>query len=44
MGANTARLAAYCSPKGRMLASFIGFKKSNDEILLVCNLDICREH
>lgn len=40
LGVNESRLAAYCSPKGRMLASFIGFKKSNDEILLVCNLDI----
>ena len=40
LNVNESRLAAYCSPKGRMLASFIGFKKSNDEILLVCNLDI----
>ncbi len=40
LGVNQSRLAAYCSPKGRMLASFMGFKKSNDEILLVCNLDI----
>ena len=40
LGVNQTRLAAYCSPKGRMLASFIGFKKSNEDILLVCNLDI----
>jgi len=40
LAVNESRLAAYCSPKGRMLASFIGYKKSNDEILLVCNLDI----
>ncbi len=40
LSVNESRLAAYCSPKGRMLASFIGFKKSNEEILLICNLDI----
>ncbi|MPT51672.1 folate-binding protein [Delftia sp.] len=32
-----ARLAAFCTAKGRMLASFIGFKRSKDEILLVCD-------
>jgi len=37
---NTARLAAFCTAKGRMLASFIGFKRSATEILLVCSLDI----
>jgi folate-binding protein YgfZ len=37
---HTARLAAFCSPKGRMLASFIGFKRSNHEIWLVCSRDI----
>jgi folate-binding protein YgfZ len=37
---NTARLAAFCSPKGRMLASFIGFKRSNNEIWLICSHDI----
>ncbi len=36
----TARLAAFCSAKGRMQASFIGFKLSATEILLVCSLDI----
>ncbi len=36
----TARLAAFCSAKGRMQASFIGFKRSQDEILLVCSRDI----
>jgi hypothetical protein len=35
-----ARLAAFCSPKGRMLASFIGFKRSPDEILLICSRDL----
>ena len=35
-----ARLAAFLSPKGRMLASFIGFKRSATEILLVCSRDL----
>lgn len=37
---HTARLAAFCSPKGRVLASFIGFKRSQQEILLICSQDI----
>lgn len=37
---HTSRLAAFCSPKGRMLASFIGFKRSNSEIWLICSRDI----
>jgi len=40
LGLNEARLAALCSPKGRMLASFIGFKRSPTDISLLCNLDI----
>ena len=40
LGFNEARLAAFCSAKGRMQASFIGFKRSPSEILLVCNRDI----
>ncbi|CAB5720182.1 tRNA-modifying protein ygfZ [Delftia tsuruhatensis] len=32
-----ARLAAFCTAKGRMLASFIGFKRGPDEILLLCD-------
>ena len=35
-----ARLAAYCSAKGRMLASFIGFKTGPEEILLLCSRDL----
>ncbi|MFM8608868.1 MAG: YgfZ/GcvT domain-containing protein [Burkholderiaceae bacterium] len=35
-----ARLAALCSPKGRMLASFIGFKRASDDILLLCSTDL----
>ncbi len=37
---NQARLAAFCSAKGRMQASFIGFKRSDTEILLLCSRDI----
>ncbi len=35
-----ARLAAFCNAKGRMQASFIVFKRSEEEILLVCSRDI----
>ncbi|MEG0786669.1 MAG: folate-binding protein [Comamonas sp.] len=35
-----ARLAAFCSAKGRMQASMIGFKRAPDDILLVCSLDL----
>lgn len=40
LGPDAARLAAFCSPKGRMQASFIGFKRSTGSILLVCSRDI----
>jgi folate-binding protein YgfZ len=40
LGLSEARLAAYCTPKGRMQASFVGFKRSHAEILLVCSRDI----
>ena len=40
LGLNEARLAAFCSSKGRMQASFIGFKRSASEILLICKRDI----
>ena len=40
LGLAEARLAAFCSAKGRMQASFIGFKRSPTEILLVCSRDI----
>lgn len=36
----SARLAAFCNPKGRMQASFIGFKRPNGVILLVCSRDL----
>lgn len=40
LGLSEARLAAFCSAKGRMQASFIGFKKSATEILLICPVDV----
>lgn len=40
LGLSEARLAALCSPKGRMLASFVGFKQSHDDILLICSQDL----
>lgn len=40
LGTNEARLAAFCNAKGRMQASFIGFKISAEEILLVCPRDL----
>ncbi|MEO8013187.1 folate-binding protein [Polaromonas sp.] len=35
-----ARLAAFCNAKGRMQASFVLFKRSPEEVLLVCSLDL----
>ncbi|QNP48699.1 CAF17-like 4Fe-4S cluster assembly/insertion protein YgfZ [Diaphorobacter aerolatus] len=35
-----ARLAAFLNAKGRMQASFIGIKRSSDEILLICSRDL----
>ena len=40
LGLTEARLAAFCSAKGRMQASFYGFKRSPTEILLICNRDV----
>jgi tRNA-modifying protein YgfZ len=47
LGMNEARLAAFCSAKGRMQASFIAFKhvaidsaQSTPDILLICSRDI----
>ncbi len=40
LGLSQARLAGFCSAKGRLLASFIGFKRSHDDILLVCSADL----
>ena len=35
-----ARLAAFCTAKGRIQASFIGFQRSNGEFLLVTSRDV----
>jgi tRNA-modifying protein YgfZ len=35
-----ARLAGFCNAKGRMQASFVGFKRPNGSILLICSLDL----
>ena len=40
LGPQEARLAAFLSPKGRMLASMVGFKRSANEILLVLSADL----
>lgn len=40
LGLGEARLAAYCSAKGRMLASFVGFKHRHDEIWLACRAEL----
>lgn len=40
LGPAQARLAAYCTAKGRMLASFVGFQRGDGEILLVTSRDI----
>ena len=43
LGLNEARLAAFCNAKGRMQASFIGFKYSHGDhtdILLICSKDL----
>jgi folate-binding protein YgfZ len=40
LGLSEARLAAFCSAKGRIQASFIGFKPGHEEILLVCSRDL----
>ena len=40
LGQSEARLAGYCSAKGRMLASFIGWKTGPEEVLLACSRDL----
>lgn len=40
LGQDTARLAAFCSAKGRMQASFIGFKRADGDIFLLCSRDL----
>ena len=40
LGQDAARLSAFCSAKGRMQASFIGFKRPNGDILLIGSADL----
>lgn len=40
LGRDEARLAAFCNAKGRMQASFIGFRVSPEEIWLICSSDL----
>jgi tRNA-modifying protein YgfZ len=40
LGLSEARLAAWCSAKGRMLASFVVFKNTHDDILLLCTASV----
>lgn len=40
LGLAEARLAGFCTAKGRLQASFIGFKRSPTDLLLVCSKDI----
>jgi tRNA-modifying protein YgfZ len=35
-----ARLAGYCSPKGRLVATFVMWRSAEDEILLACSADL----
>ena len=40
LGPAEARLAGYCSSKGRLLASFVMWKPSDDEVLLACHASV----
>ena len=40
MGPSQAHLAAFCNAKGRMQASFVLFKRGDDDILMLCSRDI----
>jgi len=40
LGSSQARLAGYCSAKGRLLASFLAWKGGDDELLLVCSASL----
>ncbi|MCU0762037.1 MAG: folate-binding protein [Hydrogenophaga sp.] len=40
LGLSEARLAGFCSAKGRLQASFVGFKRNHQEVLLVCQRDL----
>jgi folate-binding protein YgfZ len=40
LGANQARLAGFCTAKGRLLASFVAWQAGPDEWLLACSADL----
>ncbi len=40
LGAGEVRLAGYCSPKGRLLASFVLWRDAGGDILLACSADL----
>lgn len=40
LGAGQVRLAGYCSPKGRLLASFVLWRDAAGDILLACSADL----
>ncbi|HET9820373.1 MAG TPA: folate-binding protein [Burkholderiaceae bacterium] len=40
LGTGTARLAGYCSAKGRLLATFLVWQTAADEVLLACSADL----
>lgn len=40
LGFTQARLAGYCSPKGRLLASFVIWKTNDEEVLLACHASV----
>lgn len=40
LGPSEARLAAFCTAKGRIQASFIGFKRDHNDIVLLCSADL----
>ncbi|MCW5634132.1 MAG: folate-binding protein YgfZ [Rubrivivax sp.] len=40
LGSGTARLAGYCSAKGRLLASFVVWREPGGDFLLACSADL----
>ncbi len=40
LAADEARLAGHCTAKGRLLASFVGWRRGPDEVLLACSADL----
>ena len=40
LGMEQARLAGFCSAKGRLLATFVLWRRGDDEVLLACSADV----